>query len=175
MQPLVAYREDLIARTHKVIPHFDPEDGGVKAELLLLLSHVDGDPGIGKNGSDFISMENEDDTATNFREVIRDLGLKRSSFVIWNVVPWQGGKAVKDAAAGAMHLPRLVKLLPALRGVAVLSMKDQQRKAAQKELAQVTKLVWLLTSNPGPQSFNLRKDTLTQELRSFALRLNLIR
>lgn len=40
MQLLVAYREDLIARTGKVIPHFDPEDGGANAELLFLLSPV---------------------------------------------------------------------------------------------------------------------------------------
>lgn len=176
MQPLVLYREDLLRRLPgRVIPHFDPEDGGVGAELLLLLSNVDGDPGAERNGSEFISTENDDPTATNLSAVIGELGFRRSSFLIWNVVPWQSRQAAKDADAGAMHLPRLVQVLPELRGIAVLSMDGRIRKAVERELVRVRGVDRLFTSNPGPQSYNQRSEQLTRELRDIALRLNLIR
>lgn len=175
MRPLVDYRNYLLRRKPDMfISHFDPEDGGARAELLFLLTHVDGDPGLEKNGSRFISKENDDPTARNFSKVIEILGLKRSAFVIWNVVPWQGGDPLKDANDGASYLPKLVKALPELRGIAVLSMEGRIRKAVEKELLHVRGVEKRFTSNPGPQSYIHRAGALTESLRNFASRLSLI-
>ena len=174
MLPLLDYRKELLKRKpDRVIPHFDPEDGGVGAELLLLLSHVAGDPGSDRNGSKFISMDNDDETARNLRRITGELGLKRSSFVIWNVVPWQSKQAAKDADDGAGYLRPLVEALPDLRGIAVLSMQPKIMKAAERELRPLG-LTLQMTSNSAQRSINQVGDKLTRELRDIALRLNLI-
>jgi len=174
MQPLLAYREKLIERTNRTIPQFDPEDGGTRAELLLLLSHVDGDPGSERSGSAFISVENDDQTARNLRKVIDHLGLSRETLLIWNVVPWQDGHPAKQAEIGAIHLPRLVQALPHLRGVAVLSKESQIVKAARNELEHVHGLEWKLTSSPAPRAYNQHGGQLTLDLQALAHRLSLI-
>lgn len=174
MQALVTYREELGSKTGKVIPSFDPEDGGARAELLLLLSHVDGDPGSTKAGSSFISVENEDPTAGNLRRVVTDLGLNRENLLIWNVVPWQDGDAKKEAGQGAMHLARLVQLLPDLRGIAVLSKEGAVVRAARDELAHGRRVEWVFTSSPAPRAFNRFGVQLTQDLGQLARRLSLV-
>lgn len=174
MQPLTAYRDELSSRTGKVIPHFDPEDGGARAELLLLLSHVDGDPGSARNGSGFISMENEDQTARNLRKVVVQLGLPRETLLVWNVVPWQDGHATKEASQGARHLPRLVQGLPELRGIALLSKDGRQVKAVQAEFAHGRRVEWMVTFNPGPQSYNNHGAQLALDLQNIARKLSLI-
>ena len=174
MQPLLAYRDKLIERTNRKIPHFDPEDGGTRAELLLLLSHVDGDPGSERSGSAFISVENDDQTARNLHRVIDHLGLSRETLLIWNVVPWQDGHPAKQAELGAIHLPRLVQALPQLRGIAVLSREGQILKAVQDELAHVHGLEWKLTSSPAPRAYNQHGGQLTLDLQTLARRLSLI-
>lgn len=174
MQPLLTYREDLVTRTRKVIPHFDPEDGGARAELLLLLSHVDGDPGSVKNGSEFISVENEDLTASNLRTVVDRIGLPRDTLLVWNVVPWQDGHPGKEAGLGAVHLPRLAQALPQLRGVAVLSREGPVVRAVQEELGAARGLEWVFTSSPAPRSYNRWGAQLTADLRRTAQKLSLI-
>lgn len=174
MVPLVAYRDDLIHRTRKVIPHFDPEDGGTRAELLLLLTHVDGDPGSARNGSSFISTENEDPTASNLRKVIDALGLDRTNLLIWNVVPWQDGHPTKDADHGARHLPRLLRLLPHLRGIALLGKEGRVVKAVQEEMTSIRGLEWVHTFSPAPRAYNNHAAQLTQDLRTIARKLSLI-
>lgn len=66
-------------------------------------------------------------------------------------------------------------MLPDLRGVAVMSMNGRVRKAVQKELGHFPGLAVQMMSNPGPQSYNQRAESLERELRSLTLRLNLIR
>ncbi|MFC4640041.1 hypothetical protein [Deinococcus hohokamensis] len=174
MQALLTYREELINRTHKVIPCFDPEDGGTRAELLLLMSHVGGDPGSSKGGSSFISMENEDQTASNLRRVVTGMGLNRENLLIWNVVPWQDGDPKKEADQGAVHLPRLVQLLPDLRGIAVLTKEGAVVRAVRDELAHGRRLEWVFTSSPAPRAFNRFGTQIAQDLERLARALSLV-
>ncbi|GBF07581.1 hypothetical protein DAERI_150099 [Deinococcus aerius] len=174
MLPLTEYTDDLARRTNRVIPFFDPEDGGTQAELLLLMSHVDGDPGSARNGSPFISMENEDPTANNLQRVILDLGLPRSTLLLWNVVPWQDGDPKKEAGVGAIHLPRLIQRLPNLRGIAVLSKEGSVVKSVREEVPSRYRLEWTYTFSPGPRGYAHNGARLTQDLQNIARKLSLL-
>jgi hypothetical protein len=66
------------------IPHFDPEDGGIDAEVLFLLKS----PGSGAKKSCFVSRDNPDEFARLGKEVNAEAGLERKRTVSWNLIPW---------------------------------------------------------------------------------------
>lgn len=97
------------------IPYFDPWDGGVGARALFLLEA----PGPKARNSGFVSMNNPDETAKNFFELIHDAGIDRRSIAIWNTVPWYIGSGTKirpassaDIASGVESLANLFQLMP---------------------------------------------------------------
>ena len=119
------------------IPYFDPWDGGVQAELLLLLEA----PGPKAVSTGFISRNNPDETAKNLFELANRAGLERKRSVIWNVVPWYigTGKTIRAAKAadinqGVPYLGRLVQLLPKLRAVVLLGKKAQRAETHLNEM-----------------------------------------
>lgn len=88
IQPLTAWVENLRGRyTEFHIPNFDPLDGGVNAELLLLLQ----DPGPRVRDTDFVSRNNPDPTAKVVCESMSNAGILRERTALWNVMPWAGG------------------------------------------------------------------------------------
>lgn len=108
---------------HK-IPHFDPLDGGIRAECLFLLEA----PGSKAVASGFVSRNNPDETAKNFFELNVEADLDRTRTVIWNVVPWYVGTGTKIRAVNAadiriaqLALTSLLDMLPALRAVVFLA------------------------------------------------------
>src|SRR5215218_4049577 len=90
MEPLVEFVEYL--REHsggKKVPNFDPDDGGIDAEVLFILS----DPGPTVKETDFISRDNygrnkRDRTAKNVMDACDESGLHRERTVSWNAIPW---------------------------------------------------------------------------------------
>jgi hypothetical protein len=115
------------------IPWFDPTDAGVDAPILVLLE-APGRRATAKQGSGFISADNDDPTAANAWRLYREAGIdRRSDVVVWNVIPWYIGTdhAVRsgtntdlDEARDALR--SLIGLLPRLRVVVL------QGRAAQK-------------------------------------------
>ena len=110
---------------HK-IPHFDPLDGGIRAECLFLLEA----PGSKAVASGFVSRNNPDETAKNFFELNVEADLDRTRTVIWNVVPWYVGTGTKIRAVNAadiriaqLALTSLLDMLPALRAVVFVGRK----------------------------------------------------
>src|SRR5215213_5540461 len=91
MEPLVEFVEYL--REHsggKKVPNFDPDDGGVDAEVLFILS----DPGPTVKDTDFISRDNylfnpRDRTAKNVIRASDYANLDRTRTISWNVIPWE--------------------------------------------------------------------------------------
>lgn len=120
---LERYRAAL-ADAHGVVPHFDPDDGGERARVLLLLET----PGPRMGVVRIVSRDNATGTARNIARLSAAAGLLRTHTVIWNTVPWvihapgQANRAPRRAetAAGLILLPGLLDLLPRLR-VAVLA------------------------------------------------------
>ncbi len=120
---LERYRAALAA-AHGAVPHFDPDDGGDQARVLLLLET----PGPRMGTVRIVSRDSPTGTARNINRFSAAAGLARTDTVIWNTVPWvihQPGAANRtptkgETAAGLALLPGLLDLLPALR-VAVLA------------------------------------------------------
>ncbi len=118
-----------VASTRISIPYFDPWDGGIDAECLFLFDA----PGGNALKSDFISRNNNDQTAENFFNFNVEAGLLRKRTVSWNIVPWYIGSQAKilsatknDIEVAAQHLIRLLNLLPKLRVVVLHGLKAHQ-------------------------------------------------
>ena len=143
MVPLTRFVERLRERhLDRAIPDFDPWDGGVSADVLFLLEA----PGARAIQSGFVSRNNPDETAKNFFEINRAIGLDRRRTVIWNIVPWYVGTGTRirpvvasDIAAALPALQELLALLPALRAVMLVG-KKAQRAERLLDLANETRV-----------------------------------
>lgn len=108
------------------IPHFDPFDGGVGAEILYLLEA----PGRKAVQAGFISRNNPDETAKNFFLLNAEAGIDRALTVSWNIVPWYIGTGSKirsatssDINLGIQSLSELMGLLSNLRSIVFIGAK----------------------------------------------------
>lgn len=110
------------------VPYFDPCDGGINAQCLFVFES----PGAKAVVSGFISRDNPDETAKNFFDLNKDVGLQRNKTVIWNIVPWYIGMGQKitskNRQEGLEYLKELISpsLLSKLK-VVVLVGKEAQR------------------------------------------------
>lgn len=74
------------------VPDFDPTEAGVRARMLLLLEAPGPKATRERGGSGFISPDNDDATAKNMWQLLREAGVDRQVEVVtWNVVPWYVG------------------------------------------------------------------------------------
>ena len=111
------------------VPYFDPEDGGVEAEILYVLEA----PGPMAIQSGFISRNNPDESAKNWLEMNSLAGVPRKRTVIFNIVPWYIGLGGKIRSAGSAdieqgwpYLVQLLGILPQLRIVVLVGVKAQR-------------------------------------------------
>jgi hypothetical protein len=129
VRPLTQYVEGLRARSPAEFPDFDPLDGGVEARLLFLMEK----PGPmtsaerdGRQGSGFISRDNDDPTAQAIFTFMREAGIPRRETVLWNLIPgWNGERRVtgQEKKEGVREALRLVRLLPNLKAVVLVGAK----------------------------------------------------
>jgi uracil-DNA glycosylase len=158
--PLTAFVEDL--RVQKgpdyTIPHFDPWDGGIDAEVLFLLEA----PGRRAKGSGFISRNNPDETAKNFFE-FNDKLIPRKRTITWNIVPWYIGDGSRIRAAnlhdtdeGLKSLNLLLDLLPRLRTIVLLGRKAQRSSKLIEKLRPRVRL--FASPHPSPLVVNRSPD-----------------
>ncbi len=114
------YRAEL-ATLHGSVPHFDPDDGGDAARVLLMLETPSP-----RGGPDrFVSRDNLTGTARNIARFCEAAGLARGDTVLWNVVPWlihapgarNRAPTRAETTAGLTLVPGLLALLPRLRTV----------------------------------------------------------
>ncbi len=147
--PLTRFVETLRteAGPSAAVPYFDPWDGGVEAEVLMLFEA----PGPKAVKSGFISRNNPDETARNFFELSMEAGLERKVTVLWNAVPWYIGSGTKiraattaDLATGLRPLPQLLKLLPKVQTIVLVG------KKAEKASSQLSPVQYKLFSCPHP-------------------------
>jgi len=132
VRPLTQYVEDLRARSTAEFPDFDPLDGGVEARLLFLMEK----PGPmtsaerdGRQGSGFISRDNDDPTAQAIFTFMREAGIPRRETVLWNLIPgWNGTRKVtaREVREGAQEALQLVQLLPRLRAVVLVGKRAER-------------------------------------------------
>ena len=110
------------------VPYFDPSDGGVNAEVLFVLEA----PGPKAVCSGFVSCDNPDPTAANFKSILAEAEIDRCRIAIWNIVPWYLGEngnirhaKAADLEAGRSYLERLIILLPNLKAVVMVGRRAQ--------------------------------------------------
>ena len=119
ISPLTELVNRLRQRDDHEYPYFDPADGGINASILFLLEK----PGPmtvlrgrgAREGSGFISRDNDDPTAEASFAFHNAAGIPRSETVMWNVIPgWNGTTKVTatELAAGVQDVAALVSLLP---------------------------------------------------------------
>ncbi|MXO74785.1 uracil-DNA glycosylase [Altererythrobacter aerius] len=133
--PLTDFVHWLRARDSNEYPYFDPADGGVEASILFLLEKpgpmtVPEGKGL-RQGSGFISRDNDDPTAEASFRFYREAGVDRQQSVIWNVIPgWNGTIKVAPAElrAGVEDLATVLELLSRLNTIVLVG-----RKAARAE------------------------------------------
>ncbi|MFW0796951.1 uracil-DNA glycosylase [Gordonia sp. CPCC 205515] len=113
------------------VPWFDPDDGGRRARMLVLLE-TPGPKTVGEGGSMMCSFDNKDSTNPVLRQMLSEVGVDRRMCVKWNAVPWacldDGGRATSpraaDLDAAAPFLAETLSLLPALELVVTLGAKS---------------------------------------------------
>jgi len=149
--PLAAYAARLRSRPGLEVPDFDPLDGGIDARVLFLLEK----PGPMtspfrpvREGSGFISRDNDGATAETTRRFMLEAGLPRRDTVIWNVIPWWNGTIAVTAperAAGLQELQSLLALLPRLHTAVLVG------RTAARARPILNRLRVLESAHPSPQ------------------------
>lgn len=124
---------DLVAhireeRGHDRVPDFDPTEAGINAPILLLLEAPGPKATRERGGSGFISPDNDDGTAENMWNLLREAQIDRQHHVVtWNIVPWYIGSSTKirpaestDLLEGRVYTEQLLSLLLDLQVVVLL-------------------------------------------------------
>lgn len=132
MGALKGYVENLRSSSCvRQVPHFDPDDGGVRARVLLLKEA----PGPTAIKSGFVTPRNAGQTAMNMTRVREESGMKPCMLANWNVVPWYVGNAdgskirpptKAEVAEGVDCAIELLKLLPDIRVIILTGNKARK-------------------------------------------------
>ena len=127
--PLVPFVEGL-RRSHpdRIVPWFDPADGGARARVLYLLEKPSRGSASLMDGPAFISMDNPTSGARRMKALMEEAGVRRRDILVWNAVPWWNGKTSVTAAElrdGTDALAALLSLLPDLRSVCLVGRKAE--------------------------------------------------
>ena len=137
--PLTSYIDQLRSAHPEIeFPYFDPDDGGIDAQILFLFEK----PGpmsattIGqRKGSGFISRDNDDPTAQNTFQLMSRASIPRRSTSTWNIIPgWNGSIKIslQERSFGLRELDKLTLLFQNLK-VIVLVGKEAQRASSTLE------------------------------------------
>lgn len=163
--PLTAFVERLRTEMPEAaIPYFDPTEAGVNARILLLLE-APGRRSALERGSNFVSPDNDDQSAQNMWELLAEVGTDRSrDIVTWNVVPWYLGDGTKIRPARADDLDEareatkeLLSMLPRVRVVVLLG-----RPAAKAWSRLGINLPTIEAPHPSPLSLNTKPERRIQ-------------
>lgn len=162
------------------VPWFDPDSGGVHAQVLLLFE-APGARAVGpgavrpsRPGSGFISPDNNDDSAAAVFELEREAGLPRRLVLHWNIVPWYVGDGTKiravnaaDRAEAQPWLADLIELLTELR-VVVLCGEAAQKGWDEYSGPQPVGLWVLRCPHPSPVNLRTRPSARAEILDTFS-------
>lgn len=119
---------------------------------------------------DFVSCDNDDQTAENTFRLLHEAGLRRSEIVIWNVVPFYIGEPdrarlraarMTDLDAGRPWVKELLTMLPSVDTVVLLGRPAQRAKVMIREMR--PDVLILLGWHPSPHCLN-RVKARRQEL-----------
>ncbi len=160
--PLTAFVDELRAERggDETVPWFDPTEAGVNATILLLMQAPGRKAALrAEGGSRFVSADNDDPTADNLWNLLRESDLDRAQDIVtWNVVPWYVERTKvgsKDLAEARPALRRLIELLPKLRVVVLLGNDARDAWFAARL---PNNAIALTAPHPSPLSLNNRAE-----------------
>lgn len=153
MVPLARYVEGLRERHPDwQFQDFDPLDGGTGADMLFLLEKPGPmtSPTGKRQGSGFISRNNDDSTAEALFNFMVQAGIPRGRTVLWNVIPgWN--RTIRTTSGeirqGIDELKVLLPLLPRVQTVVLVGGKAQRALP----LVQTMGLRVFTSAHPGPK------------------------
>jgi uracil-DNA glycosylase len=164
------------AKGRRLVPGFDPLDGGAHASVLLLLET----PGRRAVESGFVSRNNPDPTAKNLFCLLGKAKLPRSSTLIWNAVPWDLRSNGKSRAPREQDLlearPALARLLSKLRELEFIVLVGGAAQSLHTWLSSRTEARLLACHHPSARVFNLwprRREENREVLAWIARRLTM--
>ncbi|NWD78013.1 uracil-DNA glycosylase [Pseudomonas gingeri] len=157
--PLTFYVEELRAKhLDWEFQYFDPMDGGVDADMLFLLEKPGPmtSPRSKRQGSGFISRNNDDSTAEALFTFMVQAGIDRKRVVLWNIIPgWNGTLKITagERCEGVDELRQLLRLLPKLKTVVLVG-----RQAGRAErLMQSINVKIFASAHPSPKVRNMNR------------------
>ena len=151
------------------VPDFDPNNGNETAKYLFVLEA----PGPKAVETGFVSFDNPDQTAKNFRDQLEKAQINRSDIVVWNIVPWYVGNEEKtqirsvqrdEISVGSEYLRQLLKLLPELRCIVLVG--GAARKA-HVPLSSATAVRIISCHHPSPRAMNLQPSAQAENIEVF--------
>lgn len=151
------------------VPDFDPSNGNEAARFLFILEA----PGRRAVQSGYISLDNPDLSARNFRTQLERAGVERKDIAIWNVVPWYLGNedATRIRAARRSdiqpcldYLTAVANALPRLQCIVLVG---GAARAAHVHLSRVTTARILSCHHPSPKVQNTRSQTAEENVEVF--------
>lgn len=138
------------------VPDFDPQNGNENARFLLVLEA----PGSKAVASGFISLNNDDLTAKNFRAQLERAGVQRADLALWNIVPWYLGNAEKTKIRGAkstdvkLGLEYLTAVVAAIKNLESIVLVGGAARQAHIHLSHNTSARILSCHHPSPKVQN---------------------
>lgn len=155
-------------RPGAVIPWFDPDDGGIKASILLLMEAPG--PATSAHGDrGFCSEDNDDPTNAVLRRERQDCGLQRENYVKWNIVPWQltgddGWRSPRpaDLEQAAGSLTEMLAVLPDLALVITVGRAALHGWTRHQTLFSERLLPVLAVPHPSQRNTARREESLTR-------------
>lgn len=149
------------------VPGFDPTNGNENAQYLFLLEA----PGGKAVTSGFVSLDNEDQTARNFKAQLKKANINRSDIVIWNVVPWYLGNRSRIRAANSKDVEQGLKylddLLGKLKKLKCIVLVGGAARKAHIHLSYTTSVRILSCYHPSPKVINNVPAAMNENIKVF--------
>jgi uracil-DNA glycosylase len=149
------------------VPGFDPNNGNLEARFLFVLEA----PGAKAVESGKISIGNDDETAKNFKNQLKEAEIPEDEIVVWNIVPWYLGDGNKigpartsDVKEGLPYLGELVDLLKKLEYIILVG---GAARRAHVFLSYTTNVPILGCNHPSPKVVNNRPDMVEENIKIF--------
>lgn len=121
LAPLREWAAGVTAATGRMLPEFDPADGGVESRVIILHEALPFARSAMTDGPRIISVDNDSDIAELLWRTCRAGGLPQGTALHWTVVPWYledpHELTRSDIRDGSAYLLELLYLLPDLQTV----------------------------------------------------------
>jgi len=149
------------------VPGFDPRNGNENATFLFLFEA----PGAKVLKTGYISFDNSDPTARNFKQQLEQAGIDRKEIAVWNTVPWYIGNQSKssiraakgkDIQSGISYLQPIIEAMPALKCIVLVG---SAARRAHIFVSQITDARILSCHHTSAKVMNTNPNALAENIR----------